>query len=161
MSQAIVTKFNGPTFKRLDGTITARSQGTSVTVPYRDAAGIAAAHCHACHELAVSLEWRGTWVGGALPDGSGYAFVLVDHAADVVEVAVPREPKPRGVLPGTKHMTKKEAVAEFREQVLPEVIAKYGRDDKPARAEAWNNFTDDLREAGQISTRQYETWGHP
>ncbi len=61
-------------------------------------------------------------------------------------------------------MTKKQAVAEYRETVLPAVRQQYERDgriDKPARAEAWNNFTDYLCKSGQITMRQYETWGHP
>jgi hypothetical protein len=58
-------------------------------------------------------------------------------------------------------MTKKEAVQIFRETVLPEVVKQYGRNDKPAIAEAWNNWTDALCKDGTITMRQYETWTHP
>ena len=61
-------------------------------------------------------------------------------------------------------MTKKDAVAQFKAYVLPQVKAQYERDgriDRPARAEAWNDFTDSLQRDGQISMRQYETWTHP
>jgi GTP cyclohydrolase I len=61
-------------------------------------------------------------------------------------------------------MTKAEAEEEFREEVLPYVRETYEKDglkDIPARAEAWNNFTDALCKSGRISIQQYETWGHP
>lgn len=58
-------------------------------------------------------------------------------------------------------MTKKEALVEFREYVAPMVYREYGRDDKPAICEAWNNFTDSLREDKRITMRQYETWTNP
>ena len=59
-------------------------------------------------------------------------------------------------------MTKKEAIAEFNEYILPEVRRQYGRGDYVAIAEAWNNYTDMLRSDGRISRHQYNTWGgHP
>jgi hypothetical protein len=61
-------------------------------------------------------------------------------------------------------MTKEEAVAIWRREILPAVRQRYeqdGRIDRPARAEAWNNWTDELCKAGQITMRQYETWTHP
>lgn len=58
-------------------------------------------------------------------------------------------------------MTKREALEEFRREILPAVIQKYGKDDRPARAEAWNNWTDALCKDGRITTRQYDTWTAP
>lgn len=61
-------------------------------------------------------------------------------------------------------MTKREAEAYFRREILPEVRKTYERDgrrDLPARREAWNNYTDDLCKGCQITMRQYETWTHP
>ncbi|NIR58240.1 MAG: hypothetical protein GWO02_01305 [Gammaproteobacteria bacterium] len=61
-------------------------------------------------------------------------------------------------------MTKAEAEREYRETILPAVRARYesdGRIDAPARAEAWNAFTDALRREGRITPRQYSTWTHP
>ena len=61
-------------------------------------------------------------------------------------------------------MTKTEAIAEYRKYILPEVRRTYERDgriDGPARAEAWNNFTDALHQDGQITTKQVNTWTHP
>ena len=58
-------------------------------------------------------------------------------------------------------MTKKEAVSIFRETIAPEIFKTYGRNDKPAIREAWNNWTDSLCKDGQITMRQYETWTHP
>jgi hypothetical protein len=61
-------------------------------------------------------------------------------------------------------MTKKEAIAIWRAEILPAVRAQYeqdGRIDHPARAEAWNNWTDQLRTDGQITAHQYDTWVTP
>ena len=61
-------------------------------------------------------------------------------------------------------MTKREAVREYRAKVLPWVRAQYESDrtiDAPARREAWNNFTDYLCKEGRITSKQYNTWGHP
>lgn len=33
--------------------------------------------------------------------------------------------------------------------------------DTIARAEAWNNFTDELCKSRRISAKQYDTWTHP
>lgn len=60
-----------------------------------------------------------------------------------------------------KPMTKKEALALFRSEVLPHVQAQYGKDDKVARDEAWCNFTDGLCKFGYITRKQDETWAHP
>jgi len=63
-------------------------------------------------------------------------------------------------------MTKREAWADFRENILSDIEdrerARGGRFiDRPMRAEAWNNFTDELCKAGQITLKQYESWDHP
>lgn len=60
-------------------------------------------------------------------------------------------------------MTKSEAFAEFRAQVLPSIVARYERDgvpDKPARREAWNNHVDSLIREGVLPERA-EHWTHP
>jgi len=54
-------------------------------------------------------------------------------------------------------MTKKEALAEFREDVLPSVP----KGDKVWLCEAWNNFTDFLCKDGRITQKQYDTWVNP
>lgn len=61
-------------------------------------------------------------------------------------------------------MTKREAVELFKSEVLPVIRRKYerdGRKDRPARREAWNNWTDDLAKCGDISPRQYDRWLAP
>ncbi len=61
-------------------------------------------------------------------------------------------------------MTKEEAWAEFKEQVLPLIEAsesRRGYQDRPMRAEEWNNYTDALCKDGRITMRQYESWTHP
>lgn len=61
-------------------------------------------------------------------------------------------------------MTKAEAVASFKEGVMPGIRDQYERDgvpDWPARREAWNNYTDMLQKDGMITMHQYSTWTHP
>jgi len=60
-------------------------------------------------------------------------------------------------------VTKAQAVAEWREYVLPAVKERYeqgGRPDYVARSEEWNNWTDSLCKDRRITTHQYETWSH-
>jgi hypothetical protein len=58
-------------------------------------------------------------------------------------------------------MTKVEAIKEFYTYVLPQVYQAYGKRDKPAIREAWNNFTDSLQREGKITEDQYNNWGNP
>lgn len=58
-------------------------------------------------------------------------------------------------------MTKVEALAAFKEQILPQVQKQYGKDDKPAVREAWNDYTDALCKYGDITPEQYHTWTNP
>jgi len=63
-------------------------------------------------------------------------------------------------------MTKREAEAEFKSEILPEIQRierEQGRQGKdgPMRAEGWNNFTDSLCKDSRITLKQYESWGHP
>ena len=58
-------------------------------------------------------------------------------------------------------MTKREALAEFNENVKPLVFAQYGENDKPALREAWSNYTDWLCKDSRITQHQYDTWTGP
>jgi len=62
-------------------------------------------------------------------------------------------------------MTYREAVRYFRAHVRPDVDRRYpganGHPDKPARREAWVNWTDGLHRDGQITDRQAQTWDQP
>ena len=62
-------------------------------------------------------------------------------------------------------MTKTEAVALFKEAVLPAIKQReqgYGNGiDEVMRREAWNNFTDVLCKDRAITESQYDTWCHP
>jgi len=61
-------------------------------------------------------------------------------------------------------LTKASALRAFKQDILPGVKARYERDGKPdvpARCEAWNDYTDSLREAGCITEEQYSTWTNP
>jgi hypothetical protein len=61
-------------------------------------------------------------------------------------------------------MSKAEALADFRENVLPYIRKEYEQDrrvDGPARREAWNNYTDALQKDGLITRYQCDTWDNP
>ena len=58
-------------------------------------------------------------------------------------------------------MTKKQALAEFREYILPEVVKQHGKQDRVAKSEAWCNFTDALCKDRRITRHQDETWTNP
>ena len=58
-------------------------------------------------------------------------------------------------------MNRKDALKTFRQDVLPEVVRRYGRGDWTALREAWNDWTDALCKDGEITSKQYETWSNP
>jgi len=61
-------------------------------------------------------------------------------------------------------LTKREALAIFRKEVLPGIRKQYemgGKVDIPARCEAWNNFTDELFRSRKISAMQLASWSNP
>ena len=62
-------------------------------------------------------------------------------------------------------MTKKEALAEFKEYYLPGIVAREqkgtGRADAVMRAEEWNNYTDQLCKERRITASQYHNWSNP
>jgi len=63
-----------------------------------------------------------------------------------------------------RKMTKKEALRDFRENILPhlrEVYESDGRVDVIARRLAWNDYTDSLHADGLITLHQCETWTNP
>lgn len=57
--------------------------------------------------------------------------------------------------------TKVQVLASFRKDILPAIIRQYGRDDHIAIREAWNNYTDTLCKAKEITRKQYDTWINP
>lgn len=78
MRQAITTKYLGATNHR-GSRVVARAQAGRITIPWDDALDVAENHLKA----ATALAWKYGWldfsalVGGAMPDGAGYCFVLV------------------------------------------------------------------------------------
>lgn len=87
MSQAIVTRFLGPTNTK-GARLSASCDAKRIVVPWPYEKNATDAHCHAAHELASALGWRGVWVGGSLPSKhkDGFVFVNVDKSDDVLEV---------------------------------------------------------------------------
>ena len=59
-------------------------------------------------------------------------------------------------------MTKKQVLRGFKEAWC-EIVASNPRlrTDKPARCEAWNNYTDSLCKDRLITPKQYSTWTNP
>ena len=61
-------------------------------------------------------------------------------------------------------LTKREAEARFREEIMPGIRDAYEQDgipDYPGRSEAWNDWTDALCKDREITSHQYDTWTHP
>ncbi len=87
MSQAIVTRFLGPTNTK-GARLSARCDAKRIVVPWPYELGASAAHAHAAHELADALGWRGVWVGGSLPSkhDDAYVFVNTETSSDFLEV---------------------------------------------------------------------------
>lgn len=52
-------------------------------------------------------------------------------------------------------MTYKEAFETWQTEIMPDVIAHYGKDDHPALAESWNDYTDSLHKDGEFTDLQY------
>ena len=73
--QAITTKFHGPTNTRGARIVACASAGR-LTTPWDYGSNIQTNHAAAARALAEKLEWRGVWVSGGLPDGTGDVFVL-------------------------------------------------------------------------------------
>lgn len=76
--QAITTKYLGPTNSR-GSRVKASAQAGSITVEWDDALNPPDNHAAAALAFAQKYDWdkhAKRMIGGALPDGSGYAFVL-------------------------------------------------------------------------------------
>lgn len=62
-------------------------------------------------------------------------------------------------------MTRREALAIWRDQFMPDIRAQEARRgvarDIPLRCETWNNWIDALAEEGTITQRQADAWTHP
>lgn len=73
--QAITTRYLGPTNHR-GARVKATCQAGSITIPWDHAWNADKNHAMACAALQAKLGWREKRIGGALPDGRGYAFVV-------------------------------------------------------------------------------------
>lgn len=74
MTQAIVTKFHGPTNTR-GSRISAKAFCGKVFVSYDYALSVQENHAAAARALVAKVGWHGRWIAGAHPDTSGYVFV--------------------------------------------------------------------------------------
>ena len=74
MTQAIVTRFIGPTNTR-GARIKATAWGGSVTVPFYYELGVQGAHDAAAEALVRKMGWQGAWVSGGSPDERGFCYV--------------------------------------------------------------------------------------
>jgi hypothetical protein len=79
MRQAIITKYLGPTNTR-GSRIKARAAAGSITSHYHSELSSEANHTNAAIYFANEKGWldKNTLVGGAMPDGTGYCFVLIE-----------------------------------------------------------------------------------
>ena len=59
------------------------------------------------------------------------------------------------------HITKQEAISNFREAWKEETKGSRFYYDTIAKREAFNNYTDRLCKEGKITLKEYETWGNP
>ena len=73
--QAITTKFIAPTnFK--GSRVKATAQAGSITLHWSHALNSEDNHTAAAEALAIKLDWKGAWHSGAMPNSSGYTFVV-------------------------------------------------------------------------------------
>ena len=54
--------------------------------------------------------------------------------------------------------SEEELSEKFDEEIAPSVVKQYGEDDEPAMNETFNNWSDSLRDEGQIHEEQYNNY---
>lgn len=84
MRQAIVTRYAGPTDHR-GSRVVVKSQAGRKVYPWAHEHDVEENHRIAARQYAKQMKWWGPRVrmyGGALPDGTGYAFVLVEPGTE-------------------------------------------------------------------------------
>lgn len=54
-------------------------------------------------------------------------------------------------------MTKQQALAFFKDSILPSIPSN----DTPWKCEAWNDYVDSLQKDGSITEKQASTWVNP
>lgn len=74
MTQAITTKFLGPTSSR-GARIKAFAWAGSITIPYDHARNVEENHHLAAFRFAEKMQWRGQWHAGGLETGNVYVNV--------------------------------------------------------------------------------------
>ena len=64
----------------LGARVKAWSQAKAITISWDHALNSGDNHKRAARVLAVKLDWKGVWSGGALPSENGYAFVQASES---------------------------------------------------------------------------------
>lgn len=79
--QAIVTKFIGPTDRR-GSRVKATASAGCITLSWDHAWNSEQNHARAALALAAKMNWDGKYVGGGMPNDSGYAWVNAGECAE-------------------------------------------------------------------------------
>lgn len=77
MRQAIITKYLGPT-DAIGSRVKAKSYADQMTIRWDHSLNPEQNHTRAMEALLDKMWWTGKYIGGSLPDNSGYAFVEVE-----------------------------------------------------------------------------------
>lgn len=75
--QAIVTKFIGPSNSK-GSRVKAKAAAGSITLHWDHSLSVADNDAKAAKALAEKFGWKGHWVAGGMPDGTGSVFVSVE-----------------------------------------------------------------------------------
>lgn len=75
--QAILTKFHGPTDHK-PARVSAYCEAGKLTCKWDHARTAEQNHWNAAVYLRAQLNWEGDLACGALPNGTGYAFVFIE-----------------------------------------------------------------------------------
>lgn len=86
MTQAITTKYHGPTNTR-GARITAAAWAGRVSIPYPHSLRTEEAHAKAARALIEKMGWHGEWVAGATETGFVFVQTVAPDAVLTVEAA--------------------------------------------------------------------------
>jgi hypothetical protein len=79
--QTILTKYHGPTNTK-GARVCAYAFAGKMCLPLDYSLSTEENHTNAARALALKLGWRGTYRGGSLPNGEGFAYVCCEGPLD-------------------------------------------------------------------------------